>query len=252
MITASAPAFAHGVVSQPASVQVQALLTNSTAKFQRAQEALEHQIIARQVQLAMLGTNVASAANVTTSDRSALVTIIMNEQAALATDATNAASATTNAQLNSVRRAVIGDERVYAVVTSQVNLVITADNYTVMEGGYTGLTAELGPLVTELGSRQASRLLADITSEVTAATSLTTGVSTSALALAPAGYPGNKSQIKTYTFQLGQVAHDLGTAKRDIKEIEAIALNVHRLHILAPISSTTSTSSTSPTTTTTS
>ena len=63
-----------------------------------------------------------------------------------------------------MHQAVIGDERVYAVVTAQVNLVIAADNDTVTEAGYTGLTAELAPLVTELGSTHASKLLADITS----------------------------------------------------------------------------------------
>ena len=178
--------------------------TPSPAQFQHAQEALEHQIIARQVQLVLLGTEVANAANVTTSDRSALVTIITNEQSALATDATNAAAATTDAELATVRSAVIGDERVYAVVTGQVNLVVAADNETVTEGGYTALITELTPFVTELGSAHATALLSDVTSQVTAATALTSPVSADALALTPAGYPGNASQIKTWTFQTGQ------------------------------------------------
>ncbi len=238
------------------AVQAQAPVLSSSTGFQRAQEALEHQIIARQVQLALLGTEVANAANVTTSDRAALVGIITNEQSALATDATNAAAATTFSGLNTVRKAVIGDERVYAVVTGQVNLVLAADNDTVTEGGYTSLATELGPLVTELGSTRASSLLADVTSEVTAAAQLTNGVSAEALALAPAGYPGNQSQIKTWTYQLGQAQRDLAIAKRDIKDIEGIALNVHRLRILTPISTTTTTtvppSTTSTSTTTTS
>ena len=108
------------------AVQAQTVLTPSPAQFQHAQQALEHQIIARQVQLVLLGTEVANAANVTTSDRSALVTIITNEQSGLATDATNAAAATTVAELATVRSAVIGDERVYAVVTGQVGLVLAA------------------------------------------------------------------------------------------------------------------------------
>jgi len=78
------------------------------------------------------------------------------------------AAATTYAELNSVRKAVIGDERVYAVVTGQVNLVVAADNDTVTEAGYTSLATEIGPLVSELGSAPASALLANITSEVTA------------------------------------------------------------------------------------
>jgi len=226
------------------SAQAQSQLTRSTTRFQQAQLALEHQIIARQVQLALLGTEVANAANVTTSDRSALTTIITNEQTALGTDATNAAAATTFAELNTVRQAVIGDERVYAVVTAQVNLVVVADNDTVTEAGYTGLATELAPLVTELGSTHASDLLADITSRVTAATSLTTGVSADALALTPAGYPGNESQIKTWTYQLGQVAKDLAIAKGDVKAIEAIALNTHHIHIFKPVTATTSTTTT--------
>lgn len=222
---AMVPAFAP-------AVQAQTVLTPSPAQFQRAQQALEHQIIARQVQLVLLGTEVANAANVTTSDRSALVTILTNEQSALATDATNAAAATTDAELATVRSAVIGDGRVYAVVTGQVNLVVAADNETVTVAGYTALVTELTPLVTELGSVHATALASDVISEVTAATALTNGVSADALALTPAGYPGNASQIRTWTFQTGQAAHDLAVAKDDIKAIEDVALGLHRLPIL--------------------
>jgi len=217
------------------AVQAQTVLTPSSAQFQHAQEALEHQIIARQVQLAVLGTEIANAANVTTSDRSALVTIITNEQSALATDATNAAAATTEAELDSVRSAVIGDERVYAVVTGQVGLVLAADNETVTEAGYTALITELTPLVTELGSKHATALLSDVTSEVTAATTLTGPVSAEALALTPAGYPGNASEIKTWTVNTGEAAHDLAVAKNDIKTIEEVALGLHKLPILHAI-----------------
>jgi hypothetical protein len=211
------------------SVQAQPLPTNSTTQFQRAQQALEHKIIARQVQLALLGAEVADAANVTAADRSALVTIITNEQSALGTDATNVAAATTDAQLSTVRQAVVGDERVYAVVTGQVGLVMAADNDTVSEAGYTALTIELTPLVTELGSTYATTLLSDVTSEMTAATALTAGVSADALALTPAGYPGNESQIKSYSVNLRESSKDLGTAKVDIKRIETMALGAHKL-----------------------
>jgi hypothetical protein len=213
------------------AVQAQAVAVPSAAGFQKAQAAVEHDIIARQVQLALLGTDVANAANVTTSDRAALVTVLTNEQSALATDATNAAAATTGAGLSAVRQAMVGDERVYAVVTGQVGLVIGADNATVTEAGYTALVGELGPMVTELGSTRASDLLADVGSRVTAATALTNGVSSSALALTPAGYPGNASQIKAWTFQLSEVSHDLAAAKYDIKSIEDIARGLTRLPV---------------------
>jgi hypothetical protein len=106
--TATAIALIAAAAMVPAfapAVQAQTVLTPSPAQFQHAQQALEHQIIARQVQLVLLGTEVANAANVTTSDRSALVTIITNEQSGLATDATNAAAATTVAELATVRSA---------------------------------------------------------------------------------------------------------------------------------------------------
>jgi hypothetical protein len=224
--------------------------------FPSAQEALEHQIIARQVQLALLGTEVVNSANVTSSDRAALSTIITNEQAALATDATNAQAATTFAQLDAVRQAVLGDERVYAVVTGQVGLVLGADNDTVVESGYTALVTELTPLVTELGSNWATGLLGDVTTEVNAATSLTNGVSAEALALTPAGYPGNESQIKTWSYQLRQVDHDLASVRWDIKNIEQIALRTRHIRPFAPLSTTTTTtvapSTTSSSTTSTS
>ena len=78
---------------------------------------------------------------------------------------------------------------------------------------------------------------------MTAATALTTGLSTEALALTPAGYPGNESQIKTYAFQLGQVAQRSRDRQGDVKGIEAIALGTNWLHVLKPatqvVSSTT-------------
>jgi len=91
----------------------------SSVKFQKAQEAVEHQIIARQVQLALLGTEVVNAAHLTTTDSSSLVGIITSEQTALETDASNAAAATTYAELDAVQKAVVADERVYAVVTTR-------------------------------------------------------------------------------------------------------------------------------------
>jgi hypothetical protein len=117
------------------------------------------------------------------------------------------------------------------VVTGQVGLVVAADNETVTEAGYTALVTELTPFVTELGSAHATRLLSDVTSEVTAATVLTSPVSAEALALTPAGYPGNASEIKTWTVNTGEAAHDLGIAKNDIKAIEDVALGLHRLPI---------------------
>ncbi|HXW82369.1 MAG TPA: hypothetical protein VEJ84_22925, partial [Acidimicrobiales bacterium] len=96
--------------------------------FSQDQTQLEDAIVARQVQLVYLGVNIADAANVTSSDRTALVTILTNEVTALANDAANAASATTEAQLQAVRQAMIDDERVYVVVSYQVSLVISADN----------------------------------------------------------------------------------------------------------------------------
>ena len=61
-------------------------------------------------------------------------------------------AATDYAELNTVHQAMINDERVYVVVTAEVNIVIGADNDTVIEVGYTGLATELAPFVTELGS----------------------------------------------------------------------------------------------------
>jgi hypothetical protein len=78
---------------------------------------------------------------------------------------------------------------------------------------------------------------------VTAATALTSGVSTEALALTPAGYPGNESQIKTWTFQLSQVGRDITTAKDNVKAIEDIALDTNSIHVLKPVSTTTTTTS---------
>jgi hypothetical protein len=219
------------------SVQAQAQTLNPpiVTNLWHAQRVVEREIMARQVQLVLLGTELADAPNVTASDRTALGTVITNEQSALVTDATNAAAATTVSELAAVRQAMLADERVYAVVTGQVGLVIAADNDTVTETGYAALATEISPLVTELNSKRASALLADISSEVTAATGLSSGISADALALTPAGYPGNESQIKSYDFALHQAGRDLNIAKNDVKGIEEIALATNGLHIVKPV-----------------
>jgi hypothetical protein len=219
------------------SVQAQAQTTQLpiVTNIWHAQRVVEREILARQVQLVLLGTNLADAPNVTTSDRAALVTVITNEQSALVTDATNAAAATTVAELAAVRQAMIGDERVYAVVTGQVNLVIAADNDTVTESGYTALATEISPLVTELNSVRASALLTDFSSDVSAASGLSSGISADALALTPAGYPGNESQIKSYDFSLREASRDLAAAKNDVKRIEEIALGTNELHLVKSV-----------------
>jgi hypothetical protein len=61
--------------------------------------------------------------------------------------------------------------------------------------------------------------------------------------LTPAGYPGNESQIKTWTFQLSQVGRDITTAKDNVKAIEDIALDTNSIHVLKPVSTTTTTTS---------
>src|SRR5487761_1776227 len=114
------PTFASSAQAQSPSPAKAVVVSSS---FQHDQLALEQEIIARQVQLALLGTALADAANVTTSDRAALVTILTNEQSALPTDAASA-TATTETKVNGIRQAVIGDERVYVVVSAQVGLVI--------------------------------------------------------------------------------------------------------------------------------
>ena len=204
----------------------------TTLKFEHNQQALEQEIIARQVQLAYLATKVADASNVTASDRTALDNTITSEQTSLAGYAANATAATTGAQLDTIRTEMITDERVYVVVSAETNIVIKADNDTVTEAGLTALVPTLTPLVTELGNAGASTLLANITVQVNAATSETTGVSAGALTLTPTGYPGNETQINTWNSQLNQAANHLAVANADVKAIEGIALNEHKLPYL--------------------
>ena len=211
------------------------LSPSTTTPFQKAQQALENKITARQVQLVLLGTELADAANVTSSDRSTLSGIIDKQNSALATDYHQRPGRHHRGRLDGVRQAMIGDERVYAVVTAQVDVVMGADNDTVVEAGYTDLVSEFGPLVGEFSARPTPRLASSVSAEVGLATTATTGISAGALALTPAGYPANQGQITTYTTELAQAAHDLSAAKGDVKRIEAIALGDHIAHVLKPV-----------------
>ena len=115
------------------------------------------------------------------------------------------------------------------MVTGQVGLVLAADNETVTEAGYTTLITELTPFVTELGSTHATDAALRRHLSGSGGDSSDQPVSAEALALTPAGYPGNASEIKTWTVNTGEAAHDLGIAKNDIKAIEEVALGLQKL-----------------------
>lgn len=222
------------------------------AQFLRFKAETEARIIARQVQLDALDAEVATSPSLAASDRSALQADISAAQAFLSQLATQAAQAGSIQSLRGIYAQVVQD-RIYAVLSVQVSLVISADADSALESGLTQLASELQSLVGELGSPWAIRTLADMTARVSSASTLTSGVAAGALSLTASGYPGNESEIGTWRSDLAQARADLSQAERDVARIEHYALSRHHFHLALGASAGTaqSTTSTSSSTTTT-
>lgn len=181
-----------------ASLTATATATSAAATsshFVKVQQALELQLTNRQHQLAKLSADTTGSKTLTPVDATVLSSRLATETTSIDTLAAKVPSDTTLAELRVDDRAMLKDNRVYAVMTPQVIEVIESDSISaqvsLLQGEEASLSASVTALVGQPGYKSAAAHYRSFVARVDAASRDTVDVSTAVLAQMPSGFPGN-------------------------------------------------------------
>ena len=138
-------------------------------------------------------------------------------------------SATLIDALRSVISSIGPSTRVLGLVEPQVHLAIAGGEElkgaSLLESQYQTLAARVSHDKSSAGYVQETRFLSDLASNIAFVSSNATRDVQAVLALAPAGYPGNKATILSIRAQLAQFRSSLGqlnTATNDVNQIQIL------------------------------
>jgi hypothetical protein len=234
-VTALSTAAAASLAAAPAAAAVTASATPGPLAEQTLASIKTHAATAiadREATLQGLASAVEATAQLSASDRAALLALIGGDESGLtALGQTIAADTTVRAAWQDAQK-IVHDYRVYVLVVPQTDLVRAADLITSVSGTLAGLEPTLSGLIAQAAlnpGQHATALeaLSDFGSKVGAARSDVSAVSAELLALTPAGYPGNAGQVTAAHAAVAGARTELRDARQDVTTILGI---VHRAH----------------------
>lgn len=220
---------AVAMASTPSSATSSTSSTSSPhgASFEAAKKAVETRLAWRQQRLANLTTEVTDATNLTSSDRSTLSGDLANETAGIAALVAKVPNDTTWAELQADAKAMVVDYRVFVVMSPQVHETIAADTAGAIEQKLTAAEPQIEALISYEQSQgkdvaAAQTAYEDLVTQVSDASTDTSGISAAVLATSPSAYPGNASIFTNARSSLEQARTALGTARSDLQTIAKV------------------------------
>jgi hypothetical protein len=220
---------AAGMVAAMSSVSVSAATASTspspgTVTLNTLKARANTEVQNREAVLAKLAQRVQDARDLAPSDRTALSTLISNDESGLTSlDARIQADSTlATARVDAMR--IVTDFRVYVLVEPQVHMVIAADRITDISAKLLALEPKLKQAIQDakLTADQrsdAEKALSDFAKQVETTADDVSGVSASALALTPAGYPGNSTTLQADLSKLHAARAALSDARKDVDTI---------------------------------
>jgi len=198
--------------------------TTNPASFSQLQAKIESQLAARQTQLAKLTTEVSSSTTLTSSDAAALQSSLSTETSNINGLIAKVPNDTTLSELRSDQQAMFRDNRVFAVMSPQVNLTIAADTVNANAGKILAddpaIEAALTARQADAGYARAEALLAYSTAKANVAETAMSGVSADVLAQTPAGWPGNEHVFVQARVEILRGRIDLVYSRADLRLVE--------------------------------
>jgi hypothetical protein len=198
--------------------------TTNPATFAQLQATLEAQLAARQVQLTKLTAAVSASTTLSASDAAALQSSLSAETSNIDALVASVPTETTIAELRADQQAMFRDNRVFAVMTPQVNLTIAADTVDANAGkilaGDPTIEAALTARQSDDGYARAAGLFAESTAHATVAQSAMTSQSATVLAQTAAGFPGNEHFFVQARIEILRGRIDLIRARADLGLVE--------------------------------
>lgn len=189
------PAIAGAATSGTTGPTTTAVSAGHSHAFIQAQLKLEAELSARVTQLGRLSTDVSTSTTLTSAHM-----VLLSGKVATATGNINALVAkvptgTTMAQLNTDRKSMLAQNRVYAVLTPQVFETIEADGIAVRAQGFvaneSALQSAVNGLLGQNGYKNALNHYLAFVKAVNKAEADSNNVATAVLAQVPADYPGD-------------------------------------------------------------
>jgi hypothetical protein len=180
----------------------------------------------RYTEISKLTSHLSVRPHVTSDDRATLTNLYASDRSGLGqVDATVQAD-TTCASAVSDGKKIVTDFRIYLLVAPQTHLTVASDSGTwgtsQLMGAEPALQKAIDAIPTGANKTQAQSLYNDAVSKVSTAQSNFAGVSAAALALTPAGYPGNAPTLNSLRSKVLAGTSALQSAVQDAKQIRGL------------------------------
>jgi hypothetical protein len=226
LTVAAAPAQAAGLAPVAAAArQVRPAATDATTTLAGIKTRSASEIARRQTALAARLTLVTSSSpNLTAADRTALSTLITNDQAGLTALGTKIAADTDLATAKADHQQIFTGYRVFALALPQTRLVRAND--ALIAVALPRLTDAQTRLVTALAKAgktdQAAAKMADLQAQITAIRTATDGLSGKVLGLTPAQWNADHTVLAGPRQSLASARTALQKARADIVAVRAM------------------------------
>lgn len=190
---AAGPDGSTGATTTTTAASVTPAATNTKPAFLNAQRQLEAALALRVTQLQKLQADVTANASTLGNDAATLSGRLSTELADINTLNGQAQSATTWAELTAARKAMLVDNRVFAVMTPQVIETIEADGIVTevagLEADEPGLQSAVNSVAGEPGGKNAENHFVQFVKLVNLASSDSSGIVATILAVTPQMWP---------------------------------------------------------------
>jgi len=192
-----------------------------------ARRFLEAQLAARTRQLSKLTDAVGRSGSLTGTNRDALDTMLLGETSGIHALAAQLPVDSTLAELRAAETSMVA-YRVYAVMTPQVHITISADAVLASSSDLSGREASIAGRIAGVKAAHpkaasiAERLFERMTSEVQQASNTAGGVPGPVLATTPADYPANKTIFVQADANIASASRYLVVARRLVDEIDIV------------------------------
>lgn len=219
VLATCAPALAGTATPSPSPSKSPQTLSSVQAKAKTA-------IDDRLGKLSTAVTKVTDAKGISSSDSSTLLSRLNADVSGLKSLESKIAADTTLATASADLKSVYTTYRIYAVALPQAHIVATADRMT--STAIPKLTAAESKLSARLSGKGSAKStpalqadLADMSAQISAATSALQGVSSGTLAVTPSAFNSNHSVLKSIGANVKTALADLKKAATDAKTIRA-------------------------------
>ncbi|MCU1494033.1 MAG: hypothetical protein JWO62_1797 [Acidimicrobiaceae bacterium] len=217
------PGSGVGVLASPSADAVPPTFP-ATTPVAAAEQWVAKALAARTTRLGLLTSQIAGERTLSSTERTALTTLVASDVTGIAQLVSSAASATSLRVMQSTATAMIVNFRVFAVVAPAVQAAFDASDQMAAVSSLTALEPAIEAAITadEQPGRSVTRAQAayrDLTTQLADVASTDQSTTVAVLALRPSSYPGSIAVLAAAQSSLASASTRLVTARADLHRI---------------------------------